>query len=132
MKLTEMPFFQIASQRLQWLGARQQVISQNVANADTPGYRSQEVATFGETLGKARSGGMRTTNARHIAGSQGQVSGARVLEDKDAWEKSLDGNNVSLEQQTIKAAEVSENYRLASQLYRKGQELVTLAVTGIR
>jgi flagellar basal-body rod protein FlgB len=130
-KLTDLPFFQIASKRLQWLGSRQQVISQNVANADTPGYRSQEVASFAESVGSARHG-VRTTNARHIAGSSGEVSGARVVEDAGAWEKSLDGNNVSLEQQSIKAAEVAENYRLAAQLYRKGQELVTLAVTGIR
>lgn len=45
MKLESMSLFQLASQRMQWLGARQQVVSENIANADTPGYQ-RKIATF--------------------------------------------------------------------------------------
>lgn len=54
------------------------------------------------------------------------------MTDAAAWERSIDGNTVVLEQQTVKAAEVSESYRLAAQLYRKGHDLLTLSVTGQR
>ena len=46
MKLSGMSFFQLASQRMSWLGARQAVISENIANADTPNYRAKEISSF--------------------------------------------------------------------------------------
>ena len=126
-----MTFFNLAHRRMNWLGTRQQVIAQNVANTDTPGYKSMDVAAFADTLAGARASGLRTTNARHIGGGAG-ADGIRTSEDKDVYESSLDGNTVSLEQQSIKAAEISENYRMAAQLYRKGHDMLTLAVTGVR
>lgn len=56
----------------------------------------------------------------------------RIESDPEAWETALDGNNVVLEQQTIKAAEVAGSYQLAAELYRKGHDLLTVAVTGVR
>lgn len=50
MKLSGMSFFQLASQRMSWLGARQAVISENIANADTPDYRAKEVSGFSRML----------------------------------------------------------------------------------
>lgn len=134
MKLSSMSFFQMASQRMRWLGARQAVVSQNIANADTPDYKAKDVSSFSEMLSSNRSAasGLSVTNARHIQGSAPTSRDVRVQDDKTAWEAGLDGNTVTLEQQTIKAADISENYRLAAELYRKGHDLVTLAVTGIR
>ncbi|MCR8550563.1 flagellar basal body rod protein FlgB [Salipiger sp. P9] len=133
MKLTGMSFFQLASQRMKWLGARQSVISENIANADTPDYKSKEISSFDAMLeGSNAMRGLNVTNARHIQSVGGAPNGVRVELDEDAWEASLDGNTVALEQQTIKAAEVAGNYRLAAELYRKGHTLLTIAVTGIR
>lgn len=134
MKLAGMSFFQIASRRMEWLGARQVVISENIANADTPEYRAKEVSSFAKMMegASAPDSGLKVTHGKHIQGAPSATGG--VIEDPDsaAWESSIDGNTVSLEQQTIKAAEISENYRLAAQLYRKGHDLLTLAVTGVR
>jgi len=132
MKLDSLSFFKIASQRMEWLSTRQQVISENIANADTPGFKAREVSEFSRMVdSSAQSSGVVTTNTRHIGGTE-QAGNVRVQQDEGAWEQSMDGNTVVLEQQTIKASEVSENYRMAAQLYRKGHELLTLAVTGIR
>lgn len=134
MKLSGMAFFQVASQRMQWLGARQVVISENIANADTPDYKAKEVSGFGQMLDSeaGRTSGLRTTHANHIQGAPSPAAGVTVQADAEAYETSIDGNTVSLEQQTIKAAEISESYQLAAQLYRKGHDLLTLAVTGVR
>ncbi len=131
MKLTDMSFFKLAANRMQWLGARQQVIAQNVANSDTPGYRSRDVSSFADVM-RGSQGGLRTTNTKHIGGSSAAVNGVMVQEDASSYETSLDGNSVALEEQTIRATEVAENYRLAAQLYRKGHDLLTLAATGVR
>ncbi|MGR3441703.1 flagellar basal body rod protein FlgB [Salipiger abyssi] len=133
MKLAGMSFFQLASQRMKWLGARQSVISENIANADTPEYKAKEISSFESMTDGARTvRGLNVTNAKHIQSVGGAPDGVRVTTDESAWEGSLDGNTVALEQQTIKAAEVAGNYRLAAELYRKGHSLLTIAVTGIR
>jgi len=132
-----MSFFNLASERMNWLSARQKVIAENVANADTPGYRARDVASFKDMLEQNRpASAVEVTNAAHLRGSDGasgaEAQGVRVEEDKAAWQSSLDGNSVVLEQQTIKAGEVSASYKLAANLYRKGYELLTLSVTGNR
>lgn len=130
--LDGMSFFALASKRLDWLAARQKVISENIANANTPQYRAREVAGFETVMAGARSGGVATTDPRHITSTGGSQGGPRVMDDPAAWERSFDGNTVVLEQQTVKSAEVSESYRLATQLYRKGHELLTMSATGLR
>lgn len=133
MKLSGMSFFQLASQRMSWLGARQAVISENIANADTPNYRAKEVSGFDKMVQtQAPSQGLAVTDAQHIRSTVSAPAGVRVETDEGAWESALDGNNVVLEQQTIKSAEVAGSYRLAAELYRKGHDLITVAVTGIR
>ena len=46
--------------------ARQQVISENVAHADTPGYRARDIADFAATLEAGPAFGARTTRPGHI------------------------------------------------------------------
>ncbi len=61
MEFGKLPLFALMSQRLALLGKRQLVLAQNIANADTPGYRAQEVKEpkFKEIL---RGNGPRNTN----------------------------------------------------------------------
>ncbi len=131
MKLHSMSFFQLASQRMQWLSANQKVVAENIANADTPGFKARDVSPFSEMVDGARSGGIKTTHTAHIS-SNGQTGGVRVTSDESPWERSIDGNSVVLEQQTLKSSEISESYQMASQLYAKGYQVLTLAVVGQR
>ncbi|MBV1863827.1 MAG: flagellar basal body protein [Rhodobacteraceae bacterium] len=130
MGLESISFFKTASQRLQWLSARQKVISQNIANSDTPNFKAKDVSSFSKMLEGVQQTGLATTSAKHIGG--GQNSGVRTETTKDVWGETIDGNTVVLEQQSILANEVGEDYQLAARLYRKGYELLTLAATGIR
>lgn len=131
MKLNSMSFFQLASQKMSWLSANQRVVAENIANADTPDYKARNVSSFETLVDGARTGGVRTTHAGHIQGG-GHAGGVRAAEDSAAWETTIDGNTVVLEQQTLKANEISESYQLAAQLYGKGHQLLTLAVVGQR
>lgn len=130
MGLESISFFKNASQRLQWLSARQKVISQNIANSDTPDFKAKDVSSFSKMLEGVQQTGLATTNAKHIGG--GQNSGIRTEITQDTWGETIDGNTVVLEQQSILANEVGEDYQLAARLYRKGYDLLTLAATGIR
>ena len=125
MSLDAMSFFKLASQRMHWLSARQRVVAENIANADTPGYRAQDVAGFDEHLRAARRPHVAAADTA-LAPHQAEVS---VQESAAGWGGSFNGNTVTLEQQTVLAAETAENHKLAARLYRKGFDLLSLAAT---
>ncbi|MDG4648622.1 flagellar biosynthesis protein FlgB [Roseibacterium sp. SDUM158017] len=131
MNLSGVSFFNLASQRLSWLGESQRVVAENVANADTPGFSARTTTGFDEMLSGARAAGLSVTDPRHIAGTD-TAGSVRSIEDPDAWSTSLDGNTVVLEQQAIRSSELSGSYQLAATLYRKGHEFLQLSVSGNR
>ncbi len=92
--------FALAEHKLAWLDARQRVLAQNVANADTPGYKPRDVASFTDMMG-AFGVEMARTSPLHLAGlplasSSGQPGSS---------ERSPDGNSVVLETEMTKIAD---------------------------
>lgn len=128
--LEKIDFFASASKRIEWLTERQRVIAGNVANANTPGYKARDVADFDTMLTREPAGTLSLTHERHMVGSQRGAVATRP--DPTSWEESLDGNTVVLEQQTIRANETFEQFNVASRAYKKGHELLTLAMVGNR
>ncbi|ETX28919.1 flagellar basal body rod protein FlgB [Roseivivax isoporae] len=135
MNIGSLSFFELASERLRWLAAKQEVVSQNIANANTPGYRARDVAAFDDLIGEgsapARTG-LAVTRAGHIEGAGRAASGHATHVDRDARVRSIDGNTVALEEQMIVATDTEESYRLAADLYRKGHDMMILAIGGRR
>ncbi|KZY03126.1 MULTISPECIES: flagellar basal body rod protein FlgB [unclassified Sulfitobacter] len=134
MNLSNLSIFGLASDRMTWLAARQKVTSENVANAATPEFKARDVSSFETMLRDSTTGdtgSLRTTHPMHVSGRTG-TNGVREIDDATATATTLDGNTVNLEQQAIRAAETSDQYRMAAQLYRKSYDLLTLAVTGNR
>lgn len=126
MDLNSIGLFKTASERMQWLSTRQQVISENIANADTPGYKAKDLEPFEMELSRAR--GLRATHEKHISTSRG--GDFAVREATDHWGESPNGNTVSLEQQTIKASESAEDYQAAVNVYKKSLQLMKMAASG--
>ena len=44
MDLSKIPLFTMLTERMAWLNKRQAVLAQNIANADTPGYKPKDPA----------------------------------------------------------------------------------------
>ena len=55
MDLKKLTLFRMMSDRMDWLTQRQQVLSQNVANADTPQYGARDLKPI-DFKGSVRSG----------------------------------------------------------------------------
>jgi flagellar basal-body rod protein FlgB len=131
MNLGEIPLFAMLKSRLGYLGERQRLIAQNVANADTPGYRPQDLRPFGfqAHMAAAATGGagqpVRTDKA-HLSGTVRRIAPHRAVEGKDS-EVTLDGNAVSLEEQMLKMAEARIDYDAAIGFYQKSMGLVRTA-----
>jgi flagellar basal-body rod protein FlgB len=118
MEPSQTGLFELADQRLKWLGARQQALAQNVANADTPGWKARDVAPFSAVLegqiGLSASAPVRT-NAFHLAGTVSSATGANAV----AGERAPDGNQVSLDQQLEKIAQTDTQHETVTAIYQK-------------
>lgn len=109
----------LAERRLAWLESRQRVLAQNIANADTPGYRPRDLRPFAETLAGAGGGGgigLLRTDARHLAPA-GAPPGARP--DRQVAERAPNGNAVALDQQALKVADTDTAHAFATGLHRR-------------
>lgn len=94
-------------------GARLGVIAANVANADTPGYRARDLATFADVWA-GQGTALRTTRAGHLG--RGQRVGVPQLPDR--LHASPNGNAVSLEAEMVKGAEARQAHDMALAIYR--------------
>lgn len=101
-------FFSIASQQNRWLGVRQSVIAQNVANVNTPGFKALDVEPF-EAVLNSTGIAMKTTQPTHLSPTSGSGSDADTQENAK-WHVVHSGNSVSLEEQMLKSGEVAGAY----------------------
>ena len=115
----------LAERRLAWLEARQRVLAQNIANADTPGYRSRDLRPFAQVLAQAGGVGLARTDARHLAPLRGD---AQSRPDRMPAERTPDGNAVTLDQQALKVADTDTAHALAVGLHRRYFGLFRIAL----
>jgi flagellar basal-body rod protein FlgB len=130
MDLSSFAVFQTVRQRLDWTSERQSVLAQNIANADTPGYRARDVEDFASVMARTRGPGdlapMRTHPA-HLSGS-GAVMDARIQAMMDTPEAAPNGNTVSLEQQMMEMTDTAAEHRLALDLFRRHTSMLRIAL----
>ena len=98
--------------------ARQSVIAQNAANADTPGYRARDLPAFSETYKPHQVDQMRATRGSHFGGESmsAERAGAEPVYRPGAI--SPNGNSVSLETEMMMAAEAKRDHDMALAVYK--------------
>ena len=104
-------------------GERQAIIAQNVAHADTPGYRAQDLVAFASIYRDAGMG-LKTTRAGHQGGGFQQD---KIVEDASA-SQSPNGNTVSIESQMVKAGETRHDHDVALAVYKTSLDILRLSI----
>lgn len=138
MRLDDIPLFAMLKGRMNYLSARQRVIAENVANADTPGFTPRDIAApsfeqamraaQGGPAGHAGVGGLARTNPAHIAGPGGSTRASPFTPERSPdSETRQDGNSVVLEEEMLKMAESRMNYDAAISFYQKSLNLLRMA-----
>ncbi|HYS45545.1 MAG TPA: flagellar basal body rod protein FlgB [Rhizomicrobium sp.] len=130
MDLHDLPLLSMLRERMTWLNQRQDILSQNVANADTPRYVARDLKPldFDQMMGVASPGtAMMTTNARHIAIAPSRTGKFDDHETPDQ-ESSPNGNAVSLEVEMIKVSDTQAQFQAAANLYAKAMTLMKTAI----
>jgi flagellar basal-body rod protein FlgB len=130
MNLDQIPIFAMLKGKLAYVNQREKVLAENVANADTPGYAPRDLKPFSfeaALKGSTALGGLKRTNAGHLAGAVAQ-QGAWTSQDAPDSEVRLDGNQVVLEDQMMKMTESRLDYEAAVDLYQQSLGLIHMAV----
>jgi len=125
--------FSLLGKRMEWLGQRQKVLAQNIANADTPDYvphdlKAQEFSRMVERQYLPMLKPAATQNG-HIQSSNLR-SDKRSVEQKERYETAPSGNAVILEEQLINVAQTQNDYNAITNLYRKQVAMMKMALRG--
>jgi flagellar basal-body rod protein FlgB len=107
----EIPAITQHEQALRFRALRNQVLSSNIANADTPGYKARDL-DFGQALKSARqeSIGLTRTSELHKQAWGMSTDGAKTMY-RVPSQPSLDGNTVAVDVEQAEFAENALQYR---------------------
>jgi flagellar basal-body rod protein FlgB len=117
----------LASRLAAHAGKRQEVISANVAHADTPGYRARDLAGFAGSLDPGAPFAARTTRAGHTPFGA-DPRGFETREVAAFGAAKPNGNTVSLEDQMMRAADARQAHDLALGVYGKSLDILRAGV----
>ncbi|NVK35509.1 MAG: flagellar basal body rod protein FlgB [Rhodobacteraceae bacterium] len=131
MAISDLRVFNALRSKMDWHQSRQNMLAENVANADTPGYRATDLKQFRveEVIGSSiKPMATQVTSSGHIVGKmKGGLSTFKVEEEMS--ETTPSGNNVVLEEQMMKVAANQMDYQTATTLYKRSIGLIKTAIS---
>jgi flagellar basal-body rod protein FlgB len=131
MAISDLAVLSALRTRMQWHQARQAVLSENVANSDTPSFKPRDLVepkfdASAKGLGSTGTLAMAVTSTGHIAPSGGaqsyDVNGRVGFLTRPA------GNSVSLEEEMMKVSANQMDYAAIASLYSKSLGLLKTAI----
>jgi len=133
MDLSDIPLFSMLRGRMGYLSERQKVISENVANSDTPGFKPHDLKPFSfqaqVKAATSQAGVQAMTQPGHMQAHNAQrsLSGAKTVKAADS-ETTLDGNGVVLEEEMMKMTDARMNYDAAISFYQRSMGMLRTAI----
>ena len=131
MGLMNMPVFTALTDKMRWHQTRQGLLAENVANAETPGYRGRDLAQYDYADRDAGfSSAMVTTSATQpmhfsVSSAEGSAFGAQRMAN---FEITPEGNGVTLEDEMMKVTTNLMDYQAATSLYQKSIKILRTAM----
>lgn len=124
--MPDIPILSILRTRMHWHQDRQRLLAENVANSDTPNFRSRELKEL-KFDGTAAPGSLQlaTTNVSHVgtvADTRFQTIRSNHIETRPG------GNSVNLEDEMLKVAQNQMDFQAASALYTRSLGLIKTAL----
>lgn len=132
MDLDNMALFKMARTKMDFVAQRQKVLAENIANADTPGYRPKDLRKpdFQKMALDARDNTPRptVTHPGHIQASLPDRGPFREVRERKSFETSPDGNRVVLEEQVEQLSRGRGQYNVALSLFKKNLAMLKAAL----
>lgn len=129
MALSDIPILSMLRTKMEWHQARQKVLAENVANADTPAFRPHDLAApdFERTLRPVTAVTLARTESDHIAGATSSSAQFRGRSE-NGYEIRPTGNAVSLEDEMMKVAANQMDFQAVTTLYTHSLNLIKTAL----
>ncbi len=131
MDFSSLTVFGVVKKRLAWLTQRQEVLAQNISNADTPGYVPKDLDRFEfkDVLRReANHLNMNVSSAGHLGGSRKRMRDFMTRTERRPFETLAAGNAVVLEEQMGKINESQVAHKLTTELYKKQLRMFKIAI----
>jgi flagellar basal-body rod protein FlgB len=127
MAISDLPILSMLRTKMQWHQERQRLLSENVANADTPKFRPRDLNPPAFDRPAPAQVALAATNTAHLTGLAGGNS--RFASSREGgYEARPSGNAVSLEDEMMKVASNQMDYQAATTLYSRSLGLVKTAL----
>ena len=129
MGLMDMPVFSALTDKMRWHQTRQGLLAENVANAETPGYRGRDLRQFDVTDRLSMSAASVSTSVTlpmHFSATSG-VGGFNTQRMAN-FEITPEGNGVTLEEEMMKVTTNMMDYQAATSLYQKSIRILRVAL----
>jgi flagellar basal-body rod protein FlgB len=132
MSLENLALFKAAGAKMKYLNTSQQVIAQNIANADTAGYTARELSevSFDKVLSRVSGRSqlqITSTSGVHL-GASNQVGSYDEDEQKSTYEVTPSGNAVNIEEQLVKSSRVQMDYSMMLNIMKKQVGMIKTAL----
>jgi flagellar basal-body rod protein FlgB len=132
MSINDLPVLSALRTKMQWHQERQRVLSENVANSDTPRFKPRDLVepkldSTGALTGAVGTLSLTLTSASHIT----PASGGNASFDQNrkvGFETRPAGNAVSLEEEMLKVSSNQMDYAAVTSLYSKSLHLLKTAI----
>jgi flagellar basal-body rod protein FlgB len=130
--------FALHAQALQLSAKRAEVLARNIANAETPNYKAQDLdfrlaldtALRGSQSPSGQSANLLTTQASHLPGALSEMSGPWRLQDRTDVLPSLDGNTVDIQREQAAFAQNAVRYQASLNFISSQMRGLMTAITG--
>jgi flagellar basal-body rod protein FlgB len=130
MAITDIPILSMLRTRMQWHQVRQEVLAENIANADTPNFQAHDLAQpdFSRQVSQVASVGLARTDPNHIGGAAGGSESSFAANIKDRYEIRPRGNGVSHEDEMLKLGNNQQDYEAVTAMYTHSLGLIKIAL----
>jgi flagellar basal-body rod protein FlgB len=131
MAIGDLPLFGMLKTKMRWHQTRQELLADNVANADTPNFAPRELAPMAApqaSQGALAMAATKTHGAHFGAPAGGGGTASFAETEAESWETKRGGAAVVLEEQMMKVAENQFDYQLASTVYSRSLGLLRSAI----
>lgn len=122
--------FSLMQTKMAYLGESQDILSQNIANADTPGYTPKRLKKLDfekMAMLEAHRLQLRATSPLHQEGAKSSTD-FRVEEWRKTHEATPVENRISLEEQMAKLSSNATDYQMVTNLYHKTTGMFRIAI----
>lgn len=130
MDFSKIKLFSMMKTKMAYLSERQDVLAQNIANVDTPGYKPKDLKELdfhNMAMTEANRLKLRATDPSHQQPAK-RVQDFRVEKMEETYGRTPVENEVSVEEQMMKVAETNLQYQTTTNLYKKMSDMFKVAI----